>query len=127
MLVCANRLKKGLIPNICFSSWNCSAAYQPLFLKEGKEEHDYLISEIERIHTMMVINRVQSKSVTVEKILGLVALMIGVSFILSEAEIPTDVENLNVQGGQRVESSTAILQATCVDATLIKNALGMLK
>jgi len=27
--------------------------------------------------------------------------------------------NLNVNGGQRVESSTAILQATCVDATLI--------
>jgi uncharacterized protein (DUF169 family) len=27
--------------------------------------------------------------------------------------------NLNIQGGQRVESSTAILQATCVDATLI--------
>jgi len=27
--------------------------------------------------------------------------------------------NLNVKGGQRVESSTAILQATCVDATLI--------
>jgi len=27
--------------------------------------------------------------------------------------------NLNVKGGQRIESSTAILQATCVDATLI--------
>jgi len=27
--------------------------------------------------------------------------------------------NLNVQGGHRVESSTAILQATCVDATII--------
>ena len=27
--------------------------------------------------------------------------------------------NLNIGGGQRVESSTAILQATCVDATLI--------
>jgi uncharacterized protein (DUF169 family) len=27
--------------------------------------------------------------------------------------------NLNANGGQRVESSTAILQATCVDATLI--------
>ena len=27
--------------------------------------------------------------------------------------------NLNVKGGHRVESSTAILQATCVDATLI--------
>ncbi|GAB4452753.1 MAG: DUF169 domain-containing protein [Bacteroidales bacterium] len=27
--------------------------------------------------------------------------------------------NLNVKGGQRVESSTAILQATCVDATTI--------
>jgi len=27
--------------------------------------------------------------------------------------------NLNVKGGKRVESSTAILQATCVDATLI--------
>jgi len=27
--------------------------------------------------------------------------------------------NLNIKGGQRVESSTAILQATCVDATLI--------
>jgi uncharacterized protein (DUF169 family) len=27
--------------------------------------------------------------------------------------------NLNVKGGQRVDSSTAILQATCVDATLI--------
>jgi uncharacterized protein (DUF169 family) len=27
--------------------------------------------------------------------------------------------NLNINGGQRVESSTAILQATCVDATLI--------
>lgn len=27
--------------------------------------------------------------------------------------------NLNVKGGQRVESSTAILQATCVDATII--------
>jgi len=27
--------------------------------------------------------------------------------------------NLNIKGGQRVDSSTAILQATCVDATLI--------
>ncbi len=27
--------------------------------------------------------------------------------------------NLNIKGGKRVESSTAILQATCVDATLI--------
>lgn len=27
--------------------------------------------------------------------------------------------NLNVKGGQRIESSTAILQATCVDASLI--------
>ena len=27
--------------------------------------------------------------------------------------------NLNLKGGQRIESSTAILQATCVDATLI--------
>ena len=27
--------------------------------------------------------------------------------------------NLNIKGGQRVESTTAILQATCVDATLI--------
>ncbi|MDZ7778026.1 MAG: DUF169 domain-containing protein [Bacteroidales bacterium] len=27
--------------------------------------------------------------------------------------------NLNVKGGQRIESSTAILQATCVDATTI--------
>lgn len=27
--------------------------------------------------------------------------------------------NLNVKGGKRIESSTAILQATCVDATLI--------
>jgi uncharacterized protein (DUF169 family) len=26
---------------------------------------------------------------------------------------------LNIQGGKRVESSTAVLQATCVDATLI--------
>jgi len=27
--------------------------------------------------------------------------------------------NLNIKGGQRVESSTAILQATCVDATTV--------
>ena len=26
---------------------------------------------------------------------------------------------LNAQGGRRIESSTAVLQATCVDATLI--------
>lgn len=27
--------------------------------------------------------------------------------------------NLNVHGGKRIESTTAILQATCVDATII--------
>lgn len=55
-------------------------------------------------------------------------------FPMEEAEIEPDVvvaedeteklmwialAHLNAQGGKRVESSTAILQATCVDATLI--------
>ena len=46
VLACADLLKQGKKPKECFSSWRCSGAYKPLYSKEGKEEHNYLIKEI---------------------------------------------------------------------------------
>jgi uncharacterized protein (DUF169 family) len=94
LLACADLLKNGKKPKICFSSWKCSGAYEPQFSKEGKEEHDFLISEIEDLRNVITLNEIQSNALKVKEILGLNSSPVGVSFIFSEAEIPLGVEKL---------------------------------
>ena len=53
MLACAVCLKEGKKPKECFSSWRCSGAYQPQFSKEGKQEHNAIISEIYKIKKLL--------------------------------------------------------------------------
>lgn len=45
---CAEMLEKGLKPDQCWSEWG-SGGYKPYSSKEGKKEHDYLVSEIYKI------------------------------------------------------------------------------
>ena len=52
MLACADLLKAGKKPTECFSSWRCSGAYEPLYSREGKKEHDDIISEIYKIRKL---------------------------------------------------------------------------
>lgn len=94
LLNCADMLKKGQKPKICFSLWKCSGAYEPQFSKEGQQEHDYLISEIENLHNIITLNVIQSNSVKVKRLLGFNSCMVGVNFIFTEAEIPLGIEKL---------------------------------
>ncbi len=48
MLACANLLKNGIKPHKCWSEWG-SGGYKPYTSKEGKAEHDKLLSEINTI------------------------------------------------------------------------------
>lgn len=45
---CADLLSKELKPTRCFSEWS-SGGYNPFSSKEGREEHDYLVSEVYKI------------------------------------------------------------------------------
>lgn len=45
---CADIINKGFKPENCWSSWG-SGGYTPYTSKEGKTEHDYLVSEINKI------------------------------------------------------------------------------
>ncbi len=44
---CADMLKNGLKPLKCFSEWG-SGGYIPYTSKEGREEHDNLVKEINK-------------------------------------------------------------------------------
>lgn len=48
MISCAELISQGKIPYKCFSEWG-SGGYKPYTSKEGKIEHDYLLSEIYKI------------------------------------------------------------------------------
>ena len=48
MLDCADTLRKGDNPQRCFSEWG-SGGYKLYSSKEGKEEHDELVTEIYKI------------------------------------------------------------------------------
>ena len=45
---CANMLQNYLVPDGCRSEWG-SGGYVPYGSKEGREEHDYLVSEIYKV------------------------------------------------------------------------------
>lgn len=45
---CADLLSQDIIPDKCYSDWE-SGGYKPYSSKEGREEHDLLISEIYKI------------------------------------------------------------------------------
>ena len=48
LLNCAVLLDKGLKPTSCWSEWN-SGGYKPYLSKEGKEEHNSIVKEIQQI------------------------------------------------------------------------------
>lgn len=48
MKYCADMLIRELKPTQCHSEWG-SGGYKPYLSKEGKKEHDYLVTEIYKI------------------------------------------------------------------------------
>jgi len=48
LLDCADTLASGLKPDRCNSSWE-GCGYKPYSSKEGREEHDFLVTEIFKI------------------------------------------------------------------------------
>jgi hypothetical protein len=48
MLYAAEMLDEGKIPDRCWSEWG-SGGYKPYSSKEGREEHDYLVTEIYKL------------------------------------------------------------------------------
>lgn len=48
MKYCADMLKQGLKPQQCWSEWS-GGGYKPYSSREGREEHDCLVSEICKI------------------------------------------------------------------------------
>lgn len=64
----------------------------------------------------MTIEQMRLSAEKVGIILGLDSSLVGVKFMFAEKELPPAVEQL---AGHRVHGSTAVLQAVCVDATLV--------
>ena len=48
LIMCAKQLEQGVKPYMCNSDWGCGG-YKPYTSKEGKEEHDAIVSEVYKL------------------------------------------------------------------------------
>jgi uncharacterized protein (DUF169 family) len=94
-------------------------------LKDGKGLTGFGITKYENVGKQMFndMESIQPEMVNLLYLFPLATAIIEPDVVVIEDEVEklmwVALAYLNVKGGQRVESSTAVLQAVCVDATII--------